>query len=982
MGYSTKIRLNKSRFAGRLSPKRNIASTAWQKRSTKKRRFLKIKREKLRKILMTGGAIFFIVALVGLIFLLSYVQGLTEDLPSPDKPFGQKNTASEIYDRNGKLLYRVFGDENRDPVDLDQVPDLQKWAFLSAEDIDFYSHPGFDVTALLRCGIEYIRSGEGSCGGSTITQQLISVTVLGKERKVERKIKEIILALQTERSRTKDEILEMYLTVAPEGSNIYGITSAAKFYFGKEPKDLNLAEMAILASIPQNPTNLSPTKSANPEVAQTRVKERQSYVLDQMEKYLDHINSKNREITGKEGDILTKEMIEDARNYELVYRKPSFEIKAPHFVFYVQKLLQQREYNGGEPFSLSDIETGGYKIYTTLDLDMQQIAEEQVKKGVENYGRRYGAENAALVSLNPKTGEVLAMAGSKDYFGERVPADCTPGINCKFEPNVNITDTLQSYGSSQKPMVYYKAFMDGVLAPSSQIGDIPIRLGNYEPKNYEGGFIGIASARKMLSDSRNIPAIYTVDQIGVENYLEMLKQWGYTTYTNPGGYGPAISVGGGDVKLVEHAQAYGVLANEGKFTRHEVILRIEDRDANEIFKYEPKTEQIADPRGAYLVNDILNGRKGGPGDAWDGRDVAGKTGTSEAQKETLFATYTPEIVVVGWLGNNDNTPMRFGASGFGTAKPWIAEFLRRVGGSFPKTPFARPGGIVVGGSCVSEEGASCEGFGGDLAIAGIGVPSYVSVYNATVCTDQLDKLAREIDIQTGFSQTIQRKYFKMPNPKLQPYMDKWMLSKPELNAGPKPTEYCTGNRNPSGTGDPWAVIQSPAGNQLVSGSLNVKFNAYSPNADVTNTEIKYDGTLLATTTTLPYDNTFTLSGGQLSPGQHTLSITVNDSSGASGTSSVNVEVLGTVTITSPTGGNVTGGADETVSVTYSGVQLDGATLYVDGAAGPTCTGSGSSWSCVWSVPSVASSTPASLQVKAVRQGQSLDSNTVNVTIIP
>ncbi|KXK26529.1 MAG: Penicillin-binding protein 1F [candidate division WS6 bacterium OLB20] len=710
MAYSTKIKVsrsgNKSRRRVTGSQKRNFSSKKWRlgsgtakkSRQSKGKRSImqRLKSQRVRKALLSLGAIMLIVITVGLIFALAYVQGITEDLPSRDKPFGNKSAASVIYDRNGKELYRVFGDENRDPVNIEEVPQLLQWAFLAAEDIDFYSHPGVDVTAILRCSFAYIRAGESSCGGSTITQQLIKQTALTNERVLERKIKEVILALQIERERDKSEILEMYLTVAPEGSNIYGVTTAAKVYFGKDLKDLNLAEMAILAAIPQNPTQLSPTKSANPEQSQQLVKQRQEYVLDQMERYRDLINSKAKELNGNDEDILTQEMIDEARAYELTYIKPRFDIKAPHFVFYVQKLLQQRGYNQGEPFELSDIETGGYKITTTLDLDYQEIAEEQVLKGVNEYGSKYGGENAALVALNPNNGEIVAMVGSKDYFAEATPAGCTLGVSCRFEPNVNITDTLQSFGSSMKPMVYYKAMEDGIITPGSIIPDIPIKIGNYEPKNYEGGFTGLNSARWHLRESRNIPAIYLVNKMGTDSFVKEMQRWGYTTLTNPQGYGPSISVGGADVKLIEHAQAYGVLANSGKLTRHEVILKIEDKEGNVIYEHKPESEQVADARGVYLVNHILNGRNSGPGDSWDGRDIAGKTGTSEGQQETLFATYTPEIVAVGWIGNNNNEGMRYGASGFRTARPWVAEFVKRIGGSIPKTPFPRPDRCHIG----------------------------------------------------------------------------------------------------------------------------------------------------------------------------------------------------------------------------------------------------------------------------------------------
>jgi len=757
MAYSTKINLNSKnkKFASKNRVKgsstRNFSSKKWSRgksaKNNKKSLFAKLKQKNVKRFLYSAGAVLMIFVIVGLIFALAYVQAITQDLPSPDKPFGVKSTSSEILDKNGKLLYKLFGDENRDPVDIDEVPLLLQWAVLAAEDIDFYSHPGVDLTGIIRCGVINIREGSTSCGGSTITQQLIKQTSLSSEQRIERKVKEIILALQIERERSKEEILEMYLTVMPEGSNIYGVTTASKFYFDKNLDELNLAQMAILASIPQSPSTLSPTKSANIEVAQKNVKNRQMYVLDQMEKYIDLINQQAREQNGVDADILTREMIEEARAFELEYKSPRFEIKAPHFVFYVEQQLQSRDYNDGLPFNLIDLETGGYKIYTTLDLDIQQIAEEQVKKGVENQGKTYGAENASLIAMIPKTGEIVAMVGSKDYFGEASPTGCTQGLNCKFEPSVNITNTLQSIGSSMKPMVYYQALLNGLITPASIIPDIPIKIGNYEPKNYEGGFFGLNSARVMLKDSRNIPAIYLVDKIGVGSFVEEMQKWGYTTLNNPAGYGPSISVGGSDIKLIDHAQAYGVFANGGELVKHEVISKIVDKEGNVVYEYEPASERVADERAIYIINDMLNGKKGGPGDSWDGRDISGKTGTSEYQRETIFATYTPEIVAVGWLGNNNNEGMRYGASGFTSARPWVSEFMRRIGGSFPKTEFFRPAGVTATTGCEELDGASCAGIStADLAINGIAVPKYVQIKKIKVCIDQPDKLARDVDI--------------------------------------------------------------------------------------------------------------------------------------------------------------------------------------------------------------------------------------------
>jgi penicillin-binding protein 1A len=889
--YSTRFKVNNSKEvnfkrkwkgAKPVSPKKKKRKIIWQR---------------FKKVFYFISGFLTIILIIASLYAFGYLQSITEQLPSPDKPFGKKNAASEIYDRNGKLLYRVYGNENRDPVVLKDVPILLRYSVMAAEDINFYSHSGIDLAGLLRCGVLNLTK-KSACGGSTITQQLIKQTALTNERSWERKIKEILLALQIEKQRSKSEILEMYLNVIPEGSNIYGIKSAASEYFGKDLDKLNLAEMAILASIPQDPNNLSPTRSANAE-SKTKVKERQMYVLDQMEKYMDKINEAIKSETGKEEGLLTKEMIDEARNYELIYTtaKKRDELKAPHFVFYVQKLLQERGYNNGEPFTKTNLETDGYKIYTTLDLDYQQIAEEQVKEAVDVYGKKYGAKNAALISLAPKTGEIWAMVGSYDYFGESYPAGCY-AQNCEYAPEVNVLDTLQSYGSSMKPMVYDFAIEKGLISAGSLLPDIPIKIGNYKPKNFGNVFTGIRPARKQLTDSQNIPPIYMIDQLGVDNFVKEMQRWGYTTLTDPRGYGPSIAVGGADVKIVEHAQAYGILANQGKLVLHEVVKKIVDREGNVIFEYIPKEEQIADPRATFIVSDILNGNRGGAGlnkcnggsdyKGWDCRDIAGKTGTSEDGKETLYATYTPELVTIGWLGNNNNKPMSTTVSGFASARPWIAEFMLRVGGTFPGTPFNRPAGVVNKGICDASEGSSCDGMNGDLGLNDINPPASVTVKSYTVCVDQLDHLARKIDIDLGKATTIQVKSYIMPDTKLQSYLDAYVGSKGDLG-GIVPKDSCTINRSPSGTAEPWAVINS-SGN-ADSGTIDIGFNAYTSNegAVIVKSEIFIDSTLLVSTTSLPYSNN-SLAVGDLSAGAHSLNVKVFDSLGNVGVSSISIQI--------------------------------------------------------------------------------------------
>jgi penicillin-binding protein 1A len=776
MVYTTTVKLKNKTKKKNLGNNKLTNYIAFNQKFSYKKKFIKrIKKQNRLKALFAFSWIFVFVILVSTIFGLSYLKNISNDLPSPDQPFGKKNMASELYDRNGNLLYRVFGsNDNRDPVELEQVPDLLIWSFLAAEDIDFYSHPGLDISGILRCTLRAIQDQNASCGGSTITQQLVKQTALSDERKLERKIKEIILSLQIERLRSKEEILEMYLTVVPEGSNVYSVTRGAKFYFGKELSELNLAEMAVLASIPQNPSRLSPTKSPNPDRALVLLESRKQYVLNQMEIHMDKINAHISTKSGNTEPVLTQQMIDEARTYELAYRQPFDDIKAPHFVFYAQKLLQQRNYNNGIPFTLAELETGGYRIWTTVDLEFQAIGEEQVQKGVATYGSRFGSENGSLITMNPKTGEILAMVGSKDYFGQPSPPGCRIGYNCRFEPQVNVTDSYKSFGSSMKPMVFYLAMMKGIVAPGSLMADVPIQIGSYTPKNYEGGFTGLQSARWMLVESRNIPAIYLVDQMGVDTFVDEMRKWGYSL-KNPYGFGPSIAVGGGDITLIEHAEGYSVLANEGKHTPHEVIIKIEDSNGNIIYEHKPESQQVADPRGVFLVNDMLNGRKRGPGVSWDGRDISGKTGTSEGQRDTLFATYTPEIVVIGRLGNNDNTRMRYGASGSTSVRPWVGEYVKRIGSKIPPTPFRMPEGVYYSG--------------GDLMISGIGVSASVSFQKFLVCVDQTDRLARPIDISMGKAMEISVRYYKMPDPRYQKFLDSWLSSQAII-----PTEYCTIDR--------------------------------------------------------------------------------------------------------------------------------------------------------------------------------------------
>ncbi|HRP36904.1 MAG TPA: biosynthetic peptidoglycan transglycosylase, partial [Candidatus Dojkabacteria bacterium] len=315
-----------------LSKKEKVRSKRTPKNFKTNRKITK--RDTISRLLVLLFVIISSVTIFSFIASLKYLQNVSKDLPSPDKPFGRKQTATEIYDRNGELLYRVFDNEDRDPVDLETIPPQIIWTYLAAEDLRFFEHQGVDLEALARCSFRYLEERTIVCGGSTITQQLIRKTALTDEVAIARKIKEMLLALKIEQVRSKEEILEMYLTVVPSGSNIYGVTRASKFYFGKAPEELSLAEMAVLASIPQNPSILSPTKSTNPEISKELLESRKNYVLNQIESNFDFINNNLLEIYGPDTELFTKEMIEIARKEEIAYQDPSFRINVPHFVFY------------------------------------------------------------------------------------------------------------------------------------------------------------------------------------------------------------------------------------------------------------------------------------------------------------------------------------------------------------------------------------------------------------------------------------------------------------------------------------------------------------------------------------------------------------------------------------------------------------------------------------------------------------------------
>ncbi len=558
-----------------------------------------------------------------------YLWFLTRNLPSPDK-LATSNIplTTHIYDRNGKLLYDIYLDKNRTAVKLADVPVSLKNATIAIEDKDFYKHRGFDLLGITRAAKSIIVEHNVQ-GGSTITQQLVKTVFLSPERTLPRKLKELYLSLRVETAFSKDEILQNYLNNVPYGGTAWGVETAAQTYFGKSAKDLDLSESALIAGLPASPTIYSPFGS-HPELA----KERQKEVLHQM--------VENKFISQDEADKAAAE--------ELKYAEARTNIKAPHFVAYVREILAGK-------YGDALVEQGGLKVTTSLDLDLQEKTQQIVADEVAKLERLTVSNGAGMVT-NPKTGEILAMVGSHDYFDQ------------KHDGNVNIATSLRQPGSSIKPINYAKGFLNG-LTPATIVVDAPTTFSNgrgqkgYTPVNYDGKFHGAVTLRAALGNSYNIPAVKVLAYNTTADMIDLASKMGITTFTEPDRYGLSLTLGGGEVKMVDMATAFGVFANLGTRQNLVSILKVEDKDGKVLEEYKEKEgEKVLSPAVAFQISDILADNDArsaafGPSSALNvpGKIVSVKTGTTDSKRDNWTIGYTPSRLVVTWVGNNDNTPM-------------------------------------------------------------------------------------------------------------------------------------------------------------------------------------------------------------------------------------------------------------------------------------------------------------------------------------
>lgn len=612
--------------------------------------YTKPKRSRLDMIQMKMQ--YFISGLIvaSLIVLVQTSYVFIQDLPNP-KLIGNVNfpVSTEIYDRNGKLLYELFREQDRTPINIDSLPPYVIHATISIEDKNFYNHKGISpLGGILRAVKETARTGKVQ-GGSTITQQLIKTSLLSPERTLIRKFREAILAIWTERIYTKKEILQMYLNQVPYGGSAYGIEEAAKSYFNKSSVDLTVSEAALLAGLTRAPSKYSPF--VDPKLA----KQRRDEVLSNMYQF----------------GYLSKEQYGTAQKQPLNIQPPKTFIRAPHFVFYVKSILEEK-------YGIRRVEEGGLRVVTSLDLDIQDKAEDVLNEELEKI-KNLNVSNGAVLVTSPSTGEILAMVGSKNYFENPFGA-------------YNVTIAKRQPGSSIKPLMYSLALEKEFYTAASIIDDSPVVFQSpggrpYRPVNYDGRFHGQTPLRYALANSYNVPAVKVLNIVGVQNFVQHAENMGITTWDQPERFGLSLTLGGGEVRMIDMAEAYGIFANSGRKVELNPILSVVDYKGNKLESFTIKSQDnVISSATSFIISDILSdnvARQSAFGSNSDlvipNHTTAVKTGTTNDKRDNLTYGYTPKFFTGVWVGNNNNAPMNQAlTSGITGASPIWNRVMRYV----------------------------------------------------------------------------------------------------------------------------------------------------------------------------------------------------------------------------------------------------------------------------------------------------------------
>lgn len=583
--------------------------------------------------------------------------------------------SAKIYDRTGEiLLYDLGGDAKRTIVDDSAISRNIKNAAVAIEDAEFYEHRGIKPTAILRAVLANVLiklnlSGGYTQGGSTITQQVVKNSILTTEKSISRKLKEWVLALKIERILSKEQILNIYLNESPYGGTLYGIEEASLAFFGKHAADLSVAEAAYLAAIPQAPTYYSPYGNHR-----DRLEARKNLVLDKM----------------LENGFVTREEFDSAKTETVIFLpQGDTSIKAPHFVFFVREYLESK-------YGDQAIQTEGLKVITTLDFPLQARAEELAKQYADDNQKNFNASNLALTAVDPKTGQILVMVGSRDYFSETI------------DGNFNAALGFRQPGSAFKPFVYATAFGKG-YTPDTVVFDLKTQFSTscgpndfskespcFSPDNYDEVFRGPISLRNALAQSINIPAVKTLYLAGITDSIRTARDMGISTLEGADRYGLTLVLGGGEVTLLDITSAYGTFANDGIRNPYVSVLKIENAEGIILEEYRPTSRQAILPNVARLISDVLSDNDArapafGERSALyiPGRDIAVKTGTTNDYRDAWIVGYTPSLAVGAWAGNNDNSQMEKKVAGFIVAPFWNA-FMSEALQKFPEESFPEP----------------------------------------------------------------------------------------------------------------------------------------------------------------------------------------------------------------------------------------------------------------------------------------------------
>lgn len=826
------------------------------------------KRTRLQTISRIATAVFLAITAATLLTGILFAW-YAKDLPRPDRIVRSEGLSTVVVDRNGESLYNIFEEENRIPVAFDDIPQYLREATIAIEDKDFYSHQGFSRAGIIRALVNtvFFRSFQG---GSTLTQQLVKNVLLTQERTLPRKMKEAVLAIQIERKYSKDDIILMYLNEAPYGGTAVGVEAASRYYFDKPVRELTLVESVILAGLPQAPSRYSPF-GADPSAYIWRSEQ----VLRRM----------------REDGYITSDVETLARSElaNVSFAKSDSGLRAPHFVAYVKELLI-------DTFGADTVERGGMRVTTTLDWTLQEKAQAIVASEVEK-AKKLRVSNGASVAIDPSTGEILAMVGSKDYAASESGG---------YKFNV-VTQGLRQPGSAIKPVTYATAFKKGYTA-STVLMDVDTKYPSgdpskpeYNPKNYDEKFRGPVQLRFALGNSINTIAVKVTALIGIRDVLRTAYDMGLNTLEptqeNTNRFGLAITLGGAEVKLLELTSAFGVFATGG--IRHDpiAILKVEDSKGKVIFEHKPSSgRRVLGEDVAYLVSDILSdndARRDVFGTrshlVIPGATVAVKTGTTDDKRDNWTVGYTKTMAVGTWVGNNDNSPMHPSlASGVTGAAPIWNRIMREALKGKPNEPFERPSSIVE---------REIDAYGGGLPAQGNPTrferyregtqPIGASAIYQFVKVSKKDssKLANSVEVARGEYDTFPYVVFTETDPvstdgsnRWQDAINAWVATQTDAKFHPPTETY-------SGTDQLTVEIREPGDKAQVNGNA-VRITVESASLKtVTNVQLFIDGILMKESSEKRISETFSLSDGN-----HAIKARATDETGAVSEREIHISV--------------------------------------------------------------------------------------------